>query len=146
MGTLMTIRIWAESNEAEEVKAAADDAFATIAHLESLFSDYERESEVVRLALENPAGTAVPISKELFDILSRGEELSRQTNGALPEIFSRAPPALTRPEKLAQTLECCLVNTPLKHDRPISGRDFRASQPECRSNRPAHYLPQNSPP
>ena len=82
MGTLMTIRIWAEAKEAAEVEVAAEAAFARIAHLESLFTDYESDSEVVRLALENAPGTPVSISKELFEILSLGEALARQTGGA----------------------------------------------------------------
>ena len=82
MGTLMTIRIWTTQAKSDAAEEAADAAFQRIEHLESLFSDYDDESEVVRLVRDHPHGTAVPISAELLDILALGEKLSRETSGA----------------------------------------------------------------
>jgi FAD:protein FMN transferase len=81
MGTQFTIRLWAELDRAEAAKAAATDAFSRIAALERVFSDYQVDSEIVKLTAL-PAGEAVPVSADLFAILSRTQALSRETDGA----------------------------------------------------------------
>ncbi len=79
MGTLMRITLFAES--AEEADAAARAAFDRIAELNTIFSDYDRESELMRLC-QAPPNTPVPVSDDLFTVLDRAQELARQSDGA----------------------------------------------------------------
>lgn len=59
---------------------AARAAFARIAELDDKMSDYRPRSEV-RLLSEHP-GDWQPVSRELLDVLSLAEEVSRQSSGA----------------------------------------------------------------
>lgn len=77
MGTLFRIVIYA----AESPAPAARAAFDRIAALNCIFSDYDATSELSRLG-NVPAGTAVPVSAELFDILQRSQTLAEKSHGA----------------------------------------------------------------
>ena len=79
MGTLFQIVLYA-ADEAEARPAAAV-AFARVAELNRILSDYDPNSEVSQLA-RAPAGTAVPVSAELFDILQRSQRLAAASGGA----------------------------------------------------------------
>jgi len=79
MGTLFTIRLYAEDEEA--AKAAAKVAFAKVAALEAIFSDYDATSEVLRL-VGAPHGKPVEVGAELFDATRLALSLSEQTGGA----------------------------------------------------------------
>jgi FAD:protein FMN transferase len=79
MGTLITIRLYASG--AVAAKAAAKEAFQRIDALEDIMSDYQADSELLRLC-EQPWGTPVPVSKDLFDVLERAQRISRLSNGA----------------------------------------------------------------
>ncbi|MBL9152173.1 MAG: FAD:protein FMN transferase [Verrucomicrobiales bacterium] len=81
MGTQFTTRLWAAPSQAESARAAAREAFARVASLESVFSDYQADSEIVRLAAQ-PAGATVPVSPDLFTLLDRAQTLARETGGA----------------------------------------------------------------
>jgi thiamine biosynthesis lipoprotein len=50
--------------------------------LNDLFSDYDSDTELSRLCLSSGQGSAVGVSLELWEVLSRAQELSRQTGGA----------------------------------------------------------------
>ena len=63
-------------------KAAADAAFARIAVLNSIFSDYDPDSELSRLSRTAGQGKAVPVSRELWNVLERSRALSERTDGA----------------------------------------------------------------
>ena len=54
MGTEFTLRVWAEPEQQSDAKAAVAEAFARIAALEMVFSDYEVDSEIVRLTTHPP--------------------------------------------------------------------------------------------
>lgn len=79
MGTLMRITLYArDSNEAS---SAFHSAFARISALDAALTDYQPESEVNRLtrtAVRRP----VKISDDLSTVLSKAEQLSRETDGA----------------------------------------------------------------
>ena len=79
MGTLMTITLYAPDSVA--AKSAAVAAFQRIDALEDIMSDYQADSELLRLC-DQPFGTPVPVSKDLFDVLQRAQEMSRLSDGA----------------------------------------------------------------
>ncbi|HEY0968748.1 MAG TPA: FAD:protein FMN transferase [Opitutaceae bacterium] len=79
MGTLFQIVLFAP--EASAAQAAASAAFARIAELNRLFSDYDPDSEVSRLS-RAPVGTPVKISPELAELLQRSQTVARQSEGA----------------------------------------------------------------
>ncbi len=79
MGTLVTITLYAPDLAA--AKAGADAAFHRIDALEDIMSDYQADSELMRLC-DQPIGTPVPVSAELFDVLQRAQKVSKLSNGA----------------------------------------------------------------
>ena len=79
MGTLVTITLYAP--EPAVAKAAAAAAFKRIDALEDIMSDYQADSELRRLC-DQPFGTPVPVSTELFDILDRAQKIARLSDGA----------------------------------------------------------------
>lgn len=56
-------------------------AFARIAALDTIMSDYRRDSELMRLC-EHAGGPPVRVSPDLFRVLRRAQEVSRQSDGA----------------------------------------------------------------
>ena len=56
-------------------------AFARIAALDTIMSDYRRDSELMRLCAR-AGGPPVHVSPDLFHVLTRAETVSRQSNGA----------------------------------------------------------------
>lgn len=79
MGTLFTITLYATNNTAAE--SAANSAFHRIEALDEIMSDYRADSELMLLC-DQPFGTPVSVSKDLFDVLSRSQEMSKLTDGA----------------------------------------------------------------
>jgi thiamine biosynthesis lipoprotein len=63
-------------------KKAAQAAFARIAALDAMLSDYNPRSELSRLSGAAGKGTAVRVSDELWRLLRQSEALSRQSKGA----------------------------------------------------------------
>ncbi|MHB1424451.1 MAG: FAD:protein FMN transferase [Gemmataceae bacterium] len=79
MGTRFRIIVYApDRNSARE---AIQDAYARIASLNATMSDYDKASELMRLCAK-AGGPPVPVSRELFFVLSRAQEVSRQSDGA----------------------------------------------------------------
>jgi len=79
MGTLFRIKLYAADQD--EAQRAFRAAFARIAQLDDILSDYKPDSELNRLpqtALHHP----VHISPELFQVISASERLSEKTAGA----------------------------------------------------------------
>jgi thiamine biosynthesis lipoprotein len=79
MGTTFHLSLHAESKEKAE--AAADAAFQRISALNAVFSDYEPNSELMKLCGTGPH-QPFKASAELFELVSRSIELSRLTDGA----------------------------------------------------------------
>jgi thiamine biosynthesis lipoprotein len=107
MGTRFRIILHA-ADEATAKRASAA-AFLRIAELDGIMSDYQATSELMRLCAK-AGGEAVPVSADLFDVLSRSQEISRQTDGAFdatvgPVVrlwrLSRRTQRLPDPQKLA---------------------------------------------
>jgi thiamine biosynthesis lipoprotein len=79
MGTRFRIILYApDENTAQK---AATDAFARIASLNAIMSDYDQASELMRLCAK-AGGPPVPVSVELFFVLSKAQEVSRKSDGA----------------------------------------------------------------
>jgi thiamine biosynthesis lipoprotein len=79
MGTVFRIVAYAPDREAFD--RACDAAFARIDGLEAVMSDYDRGSELSRLAA-SAGGAPVPASAELAALLARAVEIAARTDGA----------------------------------------------------------------
>jgi len=81
MGTLFTLRVWAQEGQVDELTLLKKKVFARIGELNQAFSDYLPESEINDLA-RAPVGTPIPVSDDLFRILAESEKLWKATDGA----------------------------------------------------------------
>jgi len=79
MGTRFQIIVYAPDKDTAD--KAAKDAFARIESLNGSMSDYQQTSELMRLCAKS-GGPPVPVSAELFLVLSQAQEVSRQSEGA----------------------------------------------------------------
>src|ERR1017187_2956073 len=79
MGTLITITLYAPDLATAKGGAAA--AFQRIDALEDIMSDYQADSELMRLC-DQAFGKPVPVSAELFDVLQRARKVSKLSDGA----------------------------------------------------------------
>jgi len=79
MGTTFRIVLYA-ADEAS-AKKAAKAAFARVAELNAIMSDYQPTSELMKLC-DKAGGEPVKVSAELFEVLKKAEEFSRLTDGA----------------------------------------------------------------
>jgi thiamine biosynthesis lipoprotein len=79
MGTLFTITFYAPEPSAAE--AAANAAFRRIDALEDIMSDYQADSELMRLC-DQPFGKPVAVSEDLFDVLQQAQKTSKLSDGA----------------------------------------------------------------
>ncbi len=66
----------------ETANAGAKAAFARVAALNQVMSDYVPTSELMQLCRKSAPGHPVEVSDDLFLVLSRAEELSKSTDGA----------------------------------------------------------------
>jgi thiamine biosynthesis lipoprotein len=107
MGTRFQVLVWAPDEDA--ARKAAKAAFARVAALNGIMSDYEATSELMRLCAR-AGGPPVPVSAELFFVLSRAQQVSRQSDGAFDVTVgpvvrlwrrARRTRKLPDPEKLA---------------------------------------------
>ena len=78
MGMEVRLRLFASTSHAAESAATA--AFARIAVLDRMMSDYRPDSELRQLQGNGNAWT--PVSPELFLVLRRSVEIARKTDGA----------------------------------------------------------------
>jgi thiamine biosynthesis lipoprotein len=79
MGTLFRIVLYAP-DEATAIKASRE-TFDRIAALDARLTDYKADSELMQLCARAGEGP-VAVSKELFYVLSKAEEVSRLSGGA----------------------------------------------------------------
>jgi FAD:protein FMN transferase len=78
MGVVTRIVLYAP--EASSAPAAARGAFERIATLDSLLSDFRDDSELMQLAAR-AGGPPVPVSDELFHVLSHAQQLAQRSDG-----------------------------------------------------------------
>ncbi|MBX6313841.1 MAG: FAD:protein FMN transferase [Isosphaeraceae bacterium] len=67
--------------EESTARRASEAAFARIAQLDAALSDYNPESELMRLC-DRAGGPPVPVSDDLFRVLERAQEMARRSEGA----------------------------------------------------------------
>jgi thiamine biosynthesis lipoprotein len=79
MGTLCRIILYAPDEAT--ARRASRAAFDRVAELDARLSDYKPDSELMRLCAR-AGGEAVPVSDELFTVLSRAQEVARLSDGA----------------------------------------------------------------
>jgi thiamine biosynthesis lipoprotein len=79
MGTLFSITLYAV--DSASAAAAAEAAFHRVAELDHMMTDYDPDSELMRLCLR-PVGEPTQVSHELFDILRESARVSQETGGA----------------------------------------------------------------
>jgi thiamine biosynthesis lipoprotein len=82
MGT--TFRILLYAMDKPTAKKAVDAAFARVAELDGIMSDYKKDSELMLLCKKfaNEVGDPVKVGPDLFFVLQKGEELSKRSDGA----------------------------------------------------------------
>lgn len=80
MGVPFRIVLYASDDE--EARQAAAAAFERIEALNEILSDYEFDSELSSLSRTSGSGKSVPVSEELWNLLSRSQELARRSAGA----------------------------------------------------------------
>jgi thiamine biosynthesis lipoprotein len=80
MGLPFRITLYAADNSA--ARAAADAAFARIAELNAVLSDYDSDSELSRLSRTSAQETAVPVSLDLWRVVATATVLAERTGGA----------------------------------------------------------------
>ena len=106
MGTEFRLVFYApDSIQANQAAAAA---FQRIDALNQIFSDYEASSELSRLSLSAGSGQKVQVSKELWEVLSLAQSISKKSKGAfdvsigpLTKIWRRAIRQNQFPDKIA---------------------------------------------
>ncbi len=79
MGTLFRIVLYAPNEAA--AKKAAKEAFARVAELNRIMSDYLADSELMQLC-KHAGEDPVHVSRDLFTILQKAEEISKLSDGA----------------------------------------------------------------
>lgn len=111
MGTTFRIVLYAPDEAA--ARKAARAAFARVAELNAIFSDYQPTSELMKLC-EKAGGEPVAVSPELFDVLEKAERFSILTDGALDVSIgpvvrlwrrARRTRELPRPEEIKKALD-----------------------------------------
>ena len=80
MGVPFRLIFYAEN--AVQAEAAAAAAFARVAELNQIMSDYETDSEVSQLSYSSGSGRTVELSEDLWNVLAFAQEISRETGGA----------------------------------------------------------------
>lgn len=80
MGLPFRIVLYAEDEAT--ARRGAGIAFARIAELNSLLSDYDDHSELSRLSRSSATGAWVSLSDDLWRVLARGQDFARRSDGA----------------------------------------------------------------
>ena len=76
----LPVRILLHASDERRAQAAASAAFARIAELDAMMSDYRADSELRRL--EGTAGQWTPVSPDLLEVLTAAVSIARATDGA----------------------------------------------------------------
>lgn len=102
MGIDARLVVYAHDQKTAETACIA--AFARIAELDSIMSDYRKDSELMRLC-DKAGGQPVKVSRDLFKVLQKAQSLSQISNGAfdvtigpLIQIWRKARKTATLPD------------------------------------------------
>jgi thiamine biosynthesis lipoprotein len=77
----MPFRIVLYGHDESAANRAARAAYERIKQLDGIMSDYDPESELMRLCLTAGQGKAVPVSRDLLTVLSRAQDVSEKSDG-----------------------------------------------------------------
>jgi len=80
MGTKFRLILYASNEETAEKTAKV--AFQRVDELTAIFSDYQADSEISRLSISAGTKQKVPVSKELWEVLTLAKEVSKKSRGA----------------------------------------------------------------
>lgn len=80
MGVPVTITVYAPTEEVANTASSA--AYARLRDLNLILSDYDPDSELMRLCRASGPGKSVKVSPELFEVLTESEDVSRRCDGA----------------------------------------------------------------
>jgi len=80
MGVPFRIVLYARTET--RANAAAEAAFARVAQLNGILSDYDPDSELSRLSQTSGSGQKIKLSEELWHVLDRARTLSEKSGGA----------------------------------------------------------------
>ncbi len=80
MGTIVNLVFYA--SDPLTAKQASKEVFEKIETLNSVFSDYDLNSELIKLCNNYELNKEIKVSDVLFDILLQSTEISQKTNGA----------------------------------------------------------------
>ncbi len=80
MGTIFRIILYAADSTL--ARSAATEAFSRIDQLNDILSDYKADSEVNQLSAKAGTGELVPVSPDLWTVLSKSLEAAKQSKGA----------------------------------------------------------------
>jgi len=106
MGTIFRLVLYAaDSIQADQAAAAA---FQKVDALNRIFSDYVADSEVNRLSLSAGSGQKIPVTQELWEVLSLAQLIAKKSKGAfditigpLSKLWRRAIRQQTFPDATA---------------------------------------------
>lgn len=87
MGVDFKLTFYCEGKEAADKAGAA--AFARVAQLNKLFSDWDSDSELMQLCIMAEAGKPQPVSSELMEVLLAAQKVSEQSGGAFDVTVGR---------------------------------------------------------
>lgn len=79
MGTVFAITLYAPDENM--ARHAVEAAFARVAELNRVMTDYDPESELMRLS-QQPVGLLQPVSADLFQVLAESRRVAELTEGA----------------------------------------------------------------
>ncbi len=82
MGVPFRIVVFGPPDQPDATTAAVDAAYARIAELNALLSDYDPDSELSRVCHDTPVGQAASVGTELWFMLERSQALAARTQGA----------------------------------------------------------------
>ncbi|MFZ5830925.1 MAG: FAD:protein FMN transferase [Planctomycetota bacterium] len=108
------VRVVLYAPDEQAATSAADAAFARFRALNAILSDYDPESELRKLCDTAGGARAVPVSDDLWKVLSLAQQMSRRTEGAFDVTISpvirlwrqsRRFKELPKPEKLKAALD-----------------------------------------
>lgn len=80
MGVLFEIALYAPDEAT--AKQGFDAAFARVAELNKVMSDYDLDSELMKLSLSSPHDRPQPVSEDLWRVLEKSDAMARASEGA----------------------------------------------------------------
>ncbi|MDF1658350.1 MAG: FAD:protein FMN transferase [Verrucomicrobiales bacterium] len=128
MGSEFTFRIWAEQGQLSELTLLSEKAFARVAELNQIASDYLPESEINNFA-KQPSGKPISVSKDLYQLLDLSSRLTEQTDGA----FDATAGPLIRLWRMTKKNRRLPTSEQLARARARTGADFLRFDPLSRT-------------